>query len=104
MPLFLMRQHKPTVRLNMIFIRQIDRKHQMISSHLIPYIKAIIKAMNMPVVEIPGYEADDLIGTLAVKAAAEGFECYIVSPDKDLGQVASENIFIHKPPFMGKAC
>ena len=68
----------------------------------IPYIKEIIKAMNMPVVEIPGYEADDLIGTLAVKAAAEGFECYIVSPDKDLGQVASENIFIHKPPFMGK--
>lgn len=68
----------------------------------IPYIKEIIKAMNMPVVEIAGYEADDLIGTLAVKAAAEGFECYIVSPDKDLGQVASENIFIHKPPFMGK--
>lgn len=68
----------------------------------IPYIKEIIKAMNMPIVEIPGYEADDLIGTLAVKAAAEGFECYIVSPDKDLGQVASENIFIHKPPFMGK--
>lgn len=68
----------------------------------IPYIKEIIKAMNMPIVEIAGYEADDLIGTLAVKAAADGFECYIVSPDKDLGQVASENIFIHKPPFMGK--
>ncbi len=68
----------------------------------IPYIKAIIRAMNMPVVEIAGYEADDLIGTLAVKAAAEGFECYIVSPDKDLGQVASDKIFIHKPPFMGK--
>ena len=68
----------------------------------IPYIKEIIKAMNMPVVEIAGYEADDLIGTLAVKAAAEGFECYIVSPDKDLGQVASDKIFIHKPPFMGK--
>lgn len=68
----------------------------------IPYIKAIIRAMNMPVVEIEGYEADDLIGTLAVKAAAENFECYIVSPDKDLGQVASDKIFIHKPPFMGK--
>jgi len=68
----------------------------------VPYIKAIIKAMNMPVVEIAGYEADDLIGTLAVKAAAEDFECYIVSPDKDLGQVASDKIFIHKPPFMGK--
>lgn len=68
----------------------------------IPYIKEIIKAMNMPVVEIPGYEADDLIGTLAVKAATDGFECYIVSPDKDLGQVASDKIFIHKPPFMGK--
>jgi DNA polymerase I len=68
----------------------------------IPYIKEIIRAMNMPVVELNGYEADDLIGTLAVKAAREGFQCYIVSPDKDLGQIADENIFIHKPPFMGK--
>ena len=68
----------------------------------IPYIKEIIKAMNMPVVEINGYEADDLIGTLAVKAAQENFECYIVSPDKDLGQVVAQNIYIHKPPFMGK--
>ncbi len=68
----------------------------------IPYIKEIIKAMNMPVVEINGYEADDLIGTLAVKAAFENFECYIVSPDKDLGQVVDKNIYIHKPPFMGK--
>jgi DNA polymerase-1 len=68
----------------------------------IPIIKEIIRAMNMPIVEIFGYEADDLIGTLAVKAAAEDFECYIVSPDKDLGQVASDKIFIHKPPFMGK--
>lgn len=68
----------------------------------VPYIKEIIKAMNMPVVELAGYEADDLIGTLAVKAAAEDVECYIVSPDKDLGQVASDKIFIHKPPFMGK--
>ncbi|MDB5227262.1 MAG: polymerase [Bacteroidota bacterium] len=66
----------------------------------IPYIKSIVQAMNMPVVEIKGYEADDLIGTLAEKAAREGVECYIVSPDKDLGQVVSENIFIHKPPFM----
>lgn len=68
----------------------------------VPYIKEIIRAMNMPVVELDGYEADDLIGTLAVKAAKEGFQCYIVSPDKDLGQIADENIFIHKPPFMGK--
>lgn len=66
----------------------------------IPYIKEIVRAMNMPVVEIDGYEADDLIGTLAEKAAMAGVECYIVSPDKDLGQVVSESIFIHKPPFM----
>jgi DNA polymerase-1 len=66
----------------------------------IPYIKAIVQAMNMPVVEISGYEADDLIGTLAEKAAREDVECYIVSPDKDLGQVVSDKIFIHKPPFM----
>lgn len=68
----------------------------------IPYIKEIIRAMNMPVVEIDGYEADDLIGTLAVKAAKQNVACYIVSPDKDLGQVVSENIYIHKPPYMGK--
>jgi len=66
----------------------------------IPYIKQIVRAMNMPVVEIKGYEADDLIGTLAEKAAKEDVECYIVSPDKDLGQVVSDKIFIHKPPFM----
>ncbi|MEZ5025836.1 MAG: DNA polymerase I [Chitinophagales bacterium] len=68
----------------------------------IPYIKEIIRAMNLPVIELDGYEADDLIGTLAVKAAKENVECHIVTSDKDLGQVVAENIFIHKPPFMGK--
>lgn len=68
----------------------------------VPIIKEIVRAMNMQVVEMDGYEADDLIGTLAEKAAKEGVECYIVSPDKDLGQIVAENIFIHKPPFMGK--
>jgi DNA polymerase-1 len=66
----------------------------------VPYIKAIVRAMNMPVVEVAGYEADDLIGTLAEKAADAGVQCYIVSPDKDLGQVVSDKVFIHKPPFM----
>ncbi|HPW86341.1 MAG TPA: 5'-3' exonuclease H3TH domain-containing protein, partial [Chitinophagales bacterium] len=68
----------------------------------VPIIKEIVRAMNMQVVEMDGYEADDLIGTLAEKAAKEGVECYIVSPDKDLGQIVADNIFIHKPPFMGK--
>lgn len=68
----------------------------------IPYIKEIIRAMNMPVVELAGYEADDLIGTLAKKAAKDDFECYIVTFDKDLGQVCEEKIFIHRPPFMGR--
>lgn len=68
----------------------------------IPYIKRIVEGFNIPILESPGYEADDLIGTLAKKAEAAGFEVYMVTPDKDFGQLVSENIFIHKPPYKGK--
>ncbi len=67
----------------------------------IPDIKEIIKGFNIPVIELDGYEADDIIGTLAKQAEKEGFEVYMVTPDKDYGQLVSENIKIYKPPYQG---
>jgi DNA polymerase I len=63
----------------------------------IPYIVELIDAMNISSVVVPGYEADDLIGTLAKEAERNGFETYMMTPDKDFGQLVSENIFIYKP-------
>ncbi|MDG2343679.1 MAG: DNA polymerase I [Flavobacteriales bacterium] len=63
----------------------------------IPYIQELIEAMNITSVVVPGYEADDLIGTLAKEAEKNGFETYMMTPDKDFGQLVSENIFIYKP-------
>jgi DNA polymerase-1 len=68
----------------------------------IPYIKEIIKGFNYPILEVNGYEADDLIGTIAKQAAKQGFEVYMVTSDKDFGQLVEEKIFMHKPPYMGK--
>jgi DNA polymerase-1 len=67
----------------------------------IPYIKDIIKAFKIPVLESEGYEADDVIGTLAKKAEQQGFVTYMMTPDKDFGQLVSENIFIYKPGRFG---
>lgn len=65
-------------------------------------IKRIIKGFNIPVVELDGYEADDVIGTLAWQAADAGFEVYMVTPDKDYGQLLThEGVFIYKPGYMG---
>ncbi|XWW45581.1 DNA polymerase I [Fibrella sp. USSR17] len=70
----------------------------------IPYIKQIIEAMNIPMLIMPGYEADDIIGTLAHRACATGeFETYMMTPDKDYGQLVNDCVFIYKPAFMGKA-
>ncbi|MEE9363875.1 MAG: DNA polymerase I [Cellulophaga sp.] len=67
----------------------------------VPYIQNILKAMNIPVIEQFGMEADDLIGTLAKQAEKEGFKIFMVTPDKDFGQLVSENIFMYKPARMG---
>lgn len=68
----------------------------------IPDIKKIIEGFNIPIIESNGYEADDVIGTLAWQAAAEGYEVYMVTPDKDYGQlVCKENVYIFKPPAFG---
>ena len=68
----------------------------------VPYIKEIIKAFNIPIFEREGYEADDIIGTLSKKAEKEGFTTFMMTPDKDFGQLVSENIFIYKPAKGGE--
>ena len=67
----------------------------------IPYIVRLIEGFNIPVLFSDGYEADDVIGTLAKKAEMEGFTVFCMTPDKDFGQLVSENIFIYKPARMG---
>jgi len=67
----------------------------------VPYIKDIIKGFNIPVIEVKGYEADDVIGTLAKKAEKEGFEVFMVTPDKDFTQLVSEHIHMLKPARSG---
>ena len=64
-------------------------------------IKSIIEAFNIPVMELDGYEADDIIGTLSRQAANAGYEVYMVTPDKDYGQLVSEKIKIYKPAYQG---
>lgn len=67
----------------------------------IPYIKRLIEAFNIPVIETPGFEADDVIGTLAKKAEKEGFLTYMVTPDKDFAQLVTDKIFMYKPRKSG---
>ena len=67
----------------------------------VPRIKEILQAMNIPILEVPGYEADDVIGTIAHKAEKEGFEVYMATPDKDYGQLVTEHIFMYRPRHTG---
>ena len=67
----------------------------------LPIIRKIVEAFNIPIVEVPTYEADDTIGTLAKQAEKEGFEVYMVTPDKDYAQLVSKNIFMYKPSRQG---
>jgi len=67
----------------------------------VPDIQRILRAFNIPVIEKDGYEADDIIGALAKQAEKAGYEVYMVTPDKDYGQLVSENIKIYKPPYQG---
>ncbi len=62
----------------------------------VPYIKEVLKAMRIPILEVAGYEADDVIGTLSHKAAAVGYDVYMVTPDKDFGQLVTPNVRIYK--------
>jgi DNA polymerase-1 len=67
----------------------------------VPYIKKIVEAFNIPMLIAPGYEADDIIGTLVKKAEEKGFHTYMMTPDKDYGQLVSDRSFIYKPGYQG---
>lgn len=70
-------------------------------STALPYIFKLMDALNIPVITKPGFEADDVIGTLAKKAEREGFTTYMMTPDKDFAQLVSDNIYMYRPPRMG---
>ena len=67
----------------------------------VPKVKEIIRGFNIPIVELDGYEADDVIGTMATQAAKQGFVVYMMTPDKDFVQLVKENVFLYKPAYMG---
>jgi DNA polymerase-1 len=67
----------------------------------IPYIRQLINAFNIPIIEMMGYEADDVIGTLAKRASVEGFLTYMMTPDKDYAQLVGQNVFMYKPAKSG---
>lgn len=70
-------------------------------SNAVPYIKSILDGFRIPTLEVPGYEADDVIGTLAKKAARQGYTVYMMTPDKDYGQLVEDRIFMYKPGRQG---
>ena len=70
-------------------------------ANMIPYIKQIVKAFNIPMLELSGFEADDIIGTIAKEKEKTGHQVYMVTPDKDFAQLVSDNIFIYKPSRQG---
>jgi DNA polymerase I len=69
----------------------------------IPKVKEIIRGFNIPILEKEGYEADDIIGTISRQACTQGFEVYMMTPDKDFGQLVNECVFLYKPAYMGNA-
>jgi DNA polymerase-1 len=69
----------------------------------IPKVKDIIRGFNIPIFELDGYEADDIIGTMAAQACKQGFEVYMMTPDKDFGQLVNDCVFLYKPAYMGNS-
>ncbi len=69
----------------------------------IPYCKKLLEGFKIPILEVDGYEADDLIGTIAKKASKKGYKVYMMTPDKDFAQLVEENIFLYKPAYMGNS-
>ena len=79
---------------------QRDAMPEDIASQL-PWVDRLLDALNVPVIRTPGYEADDIIGTLAHQASAEGFQTWMVTPDKDYDQLVTKDIFVYKPGRSG---
>ena len=92
----------PTFRHEMFEAYKANRDEQPEDiSIALPYIQEIVKAFNIPIVMVQGYEADDVIGTLAKKAEKEGYSVYMVTPDKDYAQLVSDKVFMYKPSRQG---
>jgi len=70
----------------------------------VPYIKKIIEAYRIPILEVQGFEADDVIGTIAWKAEKAGFTVFMMTPDKDYGQLVSDNVWMYKPKYGSNEC
>ena len=70
---------------------------------MIPWIKKIVEGFNVPILVLDGYEADDIIGTFARKAAEKGFEVFMMTPDKDFSQLVDEHVYLYKPAYMGNS-
>ncbi len=69
----------------------------------VPIVKAIIRAFNIPILEMDGFEADDIIGTIAGHAAKNDFEVFMMTPDKDFGQLVTDKVLLYKPAYMGNS-
>ncbi|MDH3710546.1 MAG: DNA polymerase I [Cyclobacteriaceae bacterium] len=69
----------------------------------IPWVKKIVRGFNIPVLELDGFEADDIIGTFSKKASQAGFEVFMMTPDKDFAQLVGEHVYLYKPSYMGNA-
>lgn len=92
----------PTFRHTTFSEYKAQRQEQPEDIHIaIPYVKKIVKAFCIPVLELDGYEADDIIGTFAKKACRRGFTVYMMTPDKDFSQLVERNIYLYKPSYMG---
>ncbi len=94
---------KPTFRHTQFEAYKANRQAQPEDIQLaIPYVYRILEGFGIPALQLDGYEADDVIGTLAWQAADQGFTVYMMTPDKDYGQLVRDNVFLYKPSFMGK--
>lgn len=96
--------HAPTFRHEQFEAYKANRQEQPEDIAVaIPWVKQIVQAFNIPTLELDGFEADDIIGTLAKKAEKTSFVVYMMTPDKDYGQLVEDHIYLYKPAFMGNA-
>ncbi|MCC5936049.1 MAG: DNA polymerase I [Lunatimonas sp.] len=96
--------HAPTFRHERFEAYKANRQEQPEDIGIaIPWVKQIVQAFNIPVLELDGFEADDIIGTIAKKAERTSFVVYMMTPDKDYGQLVEDHIYLYKPAFMGNA-
>lgn len=94
---------KPTFRHEQFAAYKAQRQEQPEDITIaVPYVKQLLKALCIPILEVDGFEADDVVGTLAKRAAREGFEVFMMTPDKDYGQLVEEHIYLYKPAILGK--